>query len=65
MNDKTTIKITREQAINIIMEKMLKPIEDDIKNTLKTTSNNELEQILDEIYYENEFENYEIKDGGE
>lgn len=60
MSVKTTVEITRKQAIDTIVEKKIKPIKEEIKHSLNYLTNKELEELLDTKYYDSEFDNYSI-----
>ena len=60
MSVKTTKEITRKQAIEIIIKKRLELMKKEMELSMNYLTNKALEQLLDEIYYENEFENYSI-----
>lgn len=60
MSVKTTVEITRKQAIDTIVEKKIKPIKKEIEYTLNHLTNKELEELLDTKYYDSEFDNYLI-----
>lgn len=60
MSIKTTVTLTREQAIEIIVRKKLEPSKEEIEYTLNHLTNKDLEELMDKYYYDSEFENYEI-----
>lgn len=60
MSVKTTVKLTREQAIDRIVLKKCIELKEVIKCTLNNFKNRDLEYLLDKVYYDSEFENYEI-----
>ena len=60
MSVKCTVEITRKQAIDTIVKKKIKPIKEEIEDTLNRLTNKELEELLDTKYYDNEFDNYSI-----
>lgn len=60
MSVKTTINLTKKQAIETITRKKLEPIKQEIEYTLNHLTNKELEELLDTKYYDSEFENYSI-----
>lgn len=60
MSVKTTVKLTRKQAIEIIVEKKLEPIKEEMEYTLNHLTNKDLEELMDKYYYESEFDNYDI-----
>lgn len=66
MSVKSTVLLTRQQALTIIVDKILdekiKELKKEIFSTLTYVSNSELEELLDEKYYNSEFENYAIED---
>ena len=61
MSVKSTRELTRKQAIEIIVEKEIKPVREEIERTLQRLTNKYLEELLDNRYYESEFENYIVK----
>ena len=61
MSIKTTVKLTREQAIDRIVLKKCIEFKEVIKCTLNNFKNRDLEYLLDNVYYDSELENYEIK----
>ena len=67
MSIRSTKKITRKQAIQIILDKRLELTKKEIKLSLEYLTDKELEELLDYKYYESEFDNYEIidKEGSE
>ena len=60
MSVKSTKTITRKQAIQIILDKKLEPIKKEIRLSLECLTNEYLEELLDNKYYESEFDNYEV-----
>lgn len=60
MSVKTTIEITRKQAIDTIVSKKLEPKKEEIEYTLNHLTNKELEELMDKYYYDSEFDNYSI-----
>lgn len=60
MSVKTTIEITRKQAIETIVRKKLEPIKEEIEYTLNHLTNKDLEELMDKYYYDSEFDNYSI-----
>ena len=60
MSIKTTVALTREQAIDTILNKKCIEIREIIRCTLNNFKNRDLEDLLDNVYYDSEFENYEI-----
>ena len=60
MSIKTTVKLTREQAIDRIVNKKCIELREVIKCTLNNIKNRDLENLLDNVYYDSDFENYEI-----
>lgn len=61
MSVKSTVEITREQAIKIIVDKRIEQVKEDMKDFLERYhTNEELEELLDTKYYNSEFENYSI-----
>jgi hypothetical protein len=66
MSVKSTVLLTRQQALTIIVNKILdekiKELKKEIFSALTYISNSELEKLLDEKYYNSEFENYAIED---
>lgn len=60
MSVKTTIEITRKQAIETIVRKKIEPIKEEIEYTLKHLTNKDLEELMDKYYYDSEFDNYSI-----
>ena len=60
MSVKSTVELTRKQAIYTIVEKKIEPIKEEIKYTLNHLTNKELEELLDTKYYDSEFDNYLI-----
>lgn len=61
MSIKTTVKLTREQAIDRIVLKKCIELKEVIRCSLNNFKNRDLEYLLDHVYYDSEFENYEIK----
>ncbi len=64
MSVKTTITLTRKQAINRIIEKRIELLKRKLENEINLLSNDGLENLLDNIYYDSEFENYRVIDDG-
>lgn len=66
MSVRSTVLLTRQQALTIIVDKILdekiKELKKEIFSALTYVSNSELEELLDEKYYNSEFENYAIED---
>ena len=60
MSVKTTVKLTREQAIDRIVNKKCIELREVIKCALNNFKNRDLEDLLDNVYYDSVFENYEI-----
>ena len=60
MSVKSTVEITRKQAIYTIVTKKIEPIKEEIEYTLNHLTNKDLEELLDNKYYNSEFENYSI-----
>lgn len=60
MSVKTTITRTRSEAIYSITTKSLEPIRKELELELSKLENYELEQLLDNRYYDSEYENYLI-----
>lgn len=61
MSIKTTVTLTREQAIDKIINKKCIEIREIIRGTLNNFKNRDLEDLLDRVYYDSPFENYYIK----
>ena len=64
MSVKTTITLTRKQAINRIIEKRIELLKRKLENELNLLSNDVLENLLDNVYYDSKFENYRVIDDG-
>lgn len=62
MSVKSTVTLTRKQAINTITRKRLEKAEISIRESLAYLTNKDLEELLDTQYYDSEFENYEVVD---
>jgi len=62
MSVKSTVTLTRKQAINTITRKRLEKAEVSIRESLAYLTNKDLEELLDTQYYDSEFENYEVVD---
>ena len=56
-----TTTITREEAINKIVEKRIEQTKKEIEYTLNNLSNSELEELLDEYEVGYEYENFKIE----
>lgn len=61
MSIKTTVTLTREQAIDKIVNKKCMEIREVLRCTLNNFKNRDLEYLLDNVYYDSEFENYWVK----
>lgn len=64
MSVKTTVTLTRKQAINHIIEKRIELLKRKLENEIIFLSNDVLENLLDNVYYDSEFENYRVIDDG-
>lgn len=62
MSVKSTVTRTRSEAIYIITSKKIEPIRKEIEFELNKLENYDLEQLLDNRYYDSEFENYIVID---
>lgn len=60
MSIKTTVELTRKQAIKLIVEKQIKLSKKEMEYSLNYLTNKELEELLDDRYYDSIFENYLI-----
>lgn len=64
MSVKTTVTLTRKQAINHIIEKRIELLKRKLENEINLLSNDVLENLLDKVYYDSKFENYSVIDDG-
>ena len=62
MSVKSTITYTREQAINTIVNKRIEPIIKELKTSLEYLTNKDLADLLNQRYYDSEFDDYEVID---
>ena len=62
MSVKSTRTYTREQAINTIVNKRIEPIIKELKISLEYLTNKDLADLLNQEYYDSEFDDYEVVD---
>lgn len=57
-----TTTITREEAINKIVEKRIEQTKKEIEYSLNNLTNNELEELLDKYEVGYEYENFKVEE---
>lgn len=60
-----TTTITREKAINKIVEKRIEQTKKEIEYTLNNLTNSELEELLDKYEVGYEYENFKVEEKGD
>lgn len=64
MSIKTTVTLTRKQAIDHIIRKRIELLKIKLENEINLLSNDVLENLLDNVYYDSKFDNYRVIDDG-